>query len=52
LDAADFPSTPQRARANAVFARCRQLKRLPELREQIRGFYPDAPLFERYPVPD
>jgi len=51
LDAAEFPSTPQRARANAVFARCRRLKRLPELREQINGFYPDAPLFERYPVP-
>jgi hypothetical protein len=51
LEPADFPSTPQRARANAVFARCRRLKRLPDLREQIRTFYPDAPLLERYQVP-
>jgi hypothetical protein len=50
LNAADFPSTPQRAQANAVFARCRRLRRLPELREQIRGFYLDAPLFEHSPV--
>jgi hypothetical protein len=51
LEPADFPFATQRARANEVFARCRRLKRLPELRERIRVFYPDAPLFERYPVP-
>ena len=51
VEAADFPTNPQRARANLVFARCRRLRRLPELREQVRGFYPDALVFQRYTVP-
>jgi hypothetical protein len=51
LNGTDFPSTAQRARANALFSRSRRLRRLPELREQIRCFYPDAPLFARYPQP-